>query len=108
MGVTGRVSATRGLTVSVSDFPAPIGAGCRIVRGSRSVEARVIGFSGDQTLVMPLGATQGIARRDRVEFTEVEQTIPLGSGVLGRTLDGFARPIDGGPAADRPVRMPIW
>ena len=108
MGVTGRVSAIRGLTVSVSDFPAPIGAGCRILLGSRSVEARVIGFSGDQTLVMPLGATQGIARRDRVEFTEVEQTVSLGPGVLGRILDGFARPIDAGPTADRGLRMPVW
>ncbi len=30
LGVSGRVSAVRGLTVSVSDFPAPIGATCRV------------------------------------------------------------------------------
>ena len=39
--VAGRVRAVTGLTVRVSDFSAPVGAGCRICRGSSQVEARV-------------------------------------------------------------------
>jgi len=108
VGVTGRVSAVRGLTVSVSDFPAPIGASCRIVRGGQGIDARVIGFSGEETLIMPLGATTGICRRDRVEFTSAEETVGLGPDMLGRVLDGFARPIDGGGAIPPVIRMPIW
>ncbi len=108
VGVTGRVSAVRGLTVSVSDFPAPIGASCRIVRGSQGVEARVIGFAGDETLIMPLGATTGICRRDRVQFTSAEETVGLGPDMLGRVLDGFARPIDGQGEVRSVIRMPIW
>lgn len=108
VGVTGRVSAVRGLTVSVSDFPAPIGASCRIVREGQGIEARVIGFAGEETLVMPLGTTTGICRRDRVEFTSAEATVPLGPDILGRVLDGFARPIDGGGEARAVVRLPIW
>ena len=108
VGVTGRVSAVRGLTVSVSDFPAPIGASCRIVRGGQGIDARVIGFSGDETLIMPLGATTGISRRDRVQFTSAEETVGLGPDMLGRVLDGFARPIDGQGEISSVIRMPVW
>jgi len=108
MGVTGRVSAVRGLTVSVVDFPAPIGASCRILHGGQGIDARVIGFAGAETLIMPLGTTTGICRRDRVEFTSAEETVALGPDMLGRVLDGFARPIDGGPAIRTAGRVPIW
>ncbi len=108
VGVSGRVSAVRGLTVGVSDFPAPIGASCRIVRGRRSIKARVIGFSGDETLVMPLGSTVGISRRDRVEFVGAEQAVAVGPDVLGRVLDGFVQPIDDRSEISAAARMPVW
>ena len=108
VGVAGRVRAVRGLTVSVSYFPAPIGAGCRIVRGSRGVEARVIGFAGDETLVMPMGAVTGISRGDRVVCSFNEQTVGVSPAMLGRVLDGFGRPIDGRGDLRIEARMPIW
>ena len=108
VGVTGRVSAVRGLTVSVADFPAPIGASCRIVRGAGGIDARVIGFAEGQTLVMPLGATTGICRRDRVEFTSTAETVALGPDMLGRVLDGLARPIDGAAPISPVARAAIW
>lgn len=108
VSVTGQVHAVRGLTVSVSDFPAPVGAGCRILSANKSVEARVIGFHGDQTLVMPLGTTTGICRDDRVECITVSPGIAVGTGMLGRVIDGFGRPID--DKGDIPVEacVPLW
>jgi len=108
MGLAGRVRAVRGLTASVADFPAPMGAACRIVRGTRAIEARVIGFTDDETLVMPLGAMTGISRGDRVVSAVGDQAVGVSSDVLGRILDGFGRPMDGrgGIRVDR--RMPIW
>jgi len=108
VGVTGRVSAVRGLTVSVSNFPAPIGASCRIARDGRAVEARVIGFAEDQTLVMPLGAMTGICRGDRVACTFAEQTVGVGREMLGRVLNGQACPLDGGGAFRATERVPVW
>jgi flagellum-specific ATP synthase len=108
VGVTGRVCAVRGLTVSVADFPAPVGGSCRIVQGRRAIEARVIGFAGQETLVMPLGGTSGIRRRDPVEFTGAEQTVGVGPDMLGRVLDGFGRPIDGKEIPRTASRVPIW
>jgi flagellum-specific ATP synthase len=107
MGVIGRVSGVRGLTASVSDFAAPVGASCRIVRGRRELDARVIGFADDQTLVMPMGPTSGICRGDRVVLTSAEQTIAVGPQMLGRVVDGFARPIDGREPFRVESRVPI-
>ena len=61
VSITGRVSAVRGLSISVADFPAPVGSACRLHLAGRVVEARVIGFAGDQTLVMPLGRRRASA-----------------------------------------------
>jgi len=108
VGVAGRVRAVRGLTVSVADFSAPIGANCRIARGPRGIEARVIGFAGDETLVMPMGAVTGICRGDRVVCSAEEQTVGVSPGMLGRVLDGFGRGIDGGGEIRVDRRMPIW
>ena len=106
--LAGRVRAVRGLTVSVSDFAAPIGAGCRIHRGPSAIEARVIGFAGEETLIMPMGATTGICRGDRVVCSADEQAVGVSPAMLGRVLNGFGRPIDGLGEIRIERRMPIW
>src|ERR1035437_5745747 len=107
-GISGRVSSVRGSTVSVRDFPIPVGASCRIARASGAIDARVVGFADDSTLVMPMGPMTGIARGDRVVFTSSEQTVAVGAGVLGRVLDAFGRPMDGGGEIRAERNMPIW
>ena len=108
VSVTGQVVSVRGLTVAVGDFPAPVGAGCRIMRGGGILDARVIGFSGELTLVMPLGSTVGICRGDRVECTDGQPTISVGNEMLGRVVDGMARPIDGLGDLTPEMQMPLW
>jgi FliI/YscN family ATPase len=108
VGLAGRVSGVRGLTASVSDFPVPVGAACRIGRCHGEIDARVIGFEGDQTLVMPLGPTTGICRGDRVVCTSTEETVGVGSSLLGRVLDGLGRPIDGLGELHVEARVPLW
>ena len=108
VSVTGQVVSVRGLTVAVGDFPAPVGAGCRIIRGHNGLDARVIGFSGELTLVMPLGSTVGICRGDRVECTDGQPTVPVGDEMLGRVVDGMARPIDALGDLTPEMHMPLW
>ena len=108
VGVAGQVEGVCGLTVSVADFPAPIGASCRICRGERAVDGRVIGLAGEHTLVMPLGPMTGIARGDRVTRRHTEPAVRVGRDMLGRVLDGLARPLDGGAAPSGETRTPIW
>lgn len=108
VGLSGRVSGVRGLIATVSDFPVPVGAACRITRDSLNVEARVIGFSGDLTLVMPLGAMTGICRGDRVLCTSTEQTVGVGRQMLGRVINGLGEPIDDLGPIEIDKKMPIW
>ncbi len=106
--ITGRVEAVRGLTVSVADFAVPLGAGCRLACAGGGLDARVIGFDGRSTLVMPAGAMTGIRRGDLVHCTFAEQTVGVCEGLLGRVLDGLGRCIDGQPAPAAPMPQSLW
>lgn len=108
LGVGGRVSAVRGLTVSVCDFPSPVGASCRIASGRGTIDGCVVGFADQRTLVMPLGPTSGIRRGDRVSLAAPRQTVGLGPGMLGRILDGHGRPIDGKGPLTMTCQYPLW
>ncbi len=108
VGVTGRVSGVRGLTMSVEDFPAPMGAACRIARSGQYISARVIGFAGESTLVMPMGQIAGICKGDKVTFTSAEQTLGVGEAMLGRVLNGSGRPIDELGPLHTDSRTAIW
>jgi flagellum-specific ATP synthase len=103
--VTGRVSALRGLTVLVSDLPAPIGSLVSVQRPVTGAAAlghysggalgEVVGFSDGMTAVMMLGTTSGIRPGDRVVGLQAAQTVQVSDALLGRCLDGLGRPIDG-------------
>ena len=72
------------------------------------MEARVIGFSGRHTLVMPLGSTTGIGPGARVVYRFSEPTVSLGPGMLGRVLDGLGRCVDDGGPMSANTRAVIW
>ena len=111
----GRVVEVRGLVVRVADLPVPVGALVRIAPKSRNVEidttspvepghgraddrgilAEVVGFDHDQTIVMPMGTTEGISRGDRVLTEHFGQQVRVGESLLGRVLDAVGHPIDG-------------
>ncbi len=94
--LTGQVAGTSGLTVEVGDFSAPIGALCTVRnRSGRDISAQVVGFRANQTLLMPLGETAGVSRGDTVVCESSRQTVGVGTGMLGRVIDGLGGPIDG-------------
>lgn len=106
--VEGRVGELRGLCVYVEELPAPVGSLVSIrSTGLRPVEGEVVGFSGQRSIVMPLGQAIGLAPGDRVRVEEREQVARVGLPMLGRVVDGLARPIDGlgsiGGCAPRPL-----
>jgi flagellum-specific ATP synthase len=93
----GSVVQVRGLAVRVQDLPAPVGASVRILsdRGRRVMPGEVVGFEQDQTIIMPLGTTDGIRSGDTVIVDQFQRVTQVGDGLLGRVLDGMGRPIDG-------------
>ncbi len=90
LGVIGRVQAISGLTIEASELPLPLGSTCKITSlGGRSCLAEVIGFQSERTLLMPLTATTGVSRGDRIENLSAARGVWCSFGLLGRVLDGF-------------------
>jgi flagellum-specific ATP synthase len=97
-GITGSVVQTTGLTVAVAGLPAPVGAVVGIRRqADGEVEAEVIGFRDDRTLVMPLEDLDGVRRGSEVRLIRTARRIKIGPALLGRVVDARGRCIDGRP-----------
>ncbi len=96
LGVSGRVQAISGLTIEASELPLPLGSTCKITcLGGRNCLAEVIGFQSERTLLMPLTATAGVSRGDRIENIAAAPRVWCSSNLLGRVLDGFGNAMDG-------------
>src|SRR5688572_28072138 len=97
-GLTGSVVQTTGLTVAVAGMPAPVGAVVGIARQSGGeVEAEVIGFRDQRTLVMPLSDLDGVRRGSEVRLIRTTRGMKIGPGLLGRVIDARGKCIDGRP-----------
>lgn len=94
----GSVERVAGVLVEARGVPAAVGELCRIDRGPLGhVDAEVIGFREDTTLLMPHGDLDGIAPRQVVSALGRPFRVRTGPGLLGRVIDGFGAPMDGGP-----------
>jgi ATP synthase in type III secretion protein N len=80
------------------------------------LQAEVVGFRGDEVVLMPLGDVAGIGPDAVVSPTGRPLSVRVGPGALGRVLDGLGEPMDGqgplaGPteewAVDRPAPNPL-
>ncbi len=108
--VAGRVRRVTGLIVETTPMPLPVGSLCHVFsRLSRqAVEAEVVGFRENATLMMPLGEMRGIGPGDRVESSTTEQVVAVGNHLLGRVLDGMGRPMDGKGPIVATATYPIY
>ena len=95
----GRVRTVVGLLVEVEGVRPPIGAFCEIETDADeegdSIQAEVVGFRGDVTLLMPLGGLRGTRVGASVRVRRQADRVPSGSGCLGRIVNGLGEPIDG-------------
>lgn len=105
----GRVSKLVGLVIEVEGLAAPVGAVCRIDTGRNRepVVCEVVGFRGVTALLMPYGSMTGLMPGQKVSQVSRDLSVPVGPQLLGRVLDGFGRPIDGGPPLNSDLRRPV-
>lgn len=107
--LVGRVADVTGLTITVSGLPAPVGAMCRVERQNGGIcEGQVVGFRNDDTIIMPLQDTLGVARGDGVIAWPGEAKVAVCDEMVGRVLDGMGRVIDGGPPLYCDTYHPIY
>src|ERR1700689_1613488 len=97
----GRVSEIVGLLIA-SDGPATaVGDFCEIRSAKgRTVRAQVVGFRDGKVLLMPLEETGGLQLGDTVIARPEAARVEVGPQLLGRVLDGFGKPMDGGASID--------
>ncbi|HET8548858.1 MAG TPA: flagellum-specific ATP synthase FliI, partial [Bryobacteraceae bacterium] len=95
---TGTVTQLIGLLIESAGPAAAIGDFCEVRTASgRLIRTQVIGFRDGRVLSMPLEETDGIQLGDVITARSEAARVPVGQGLLGRVLDGFGEPIDGGP-----------
>jgi FliI/YscN family ATPase len=94
----GEVVELVGLIVESKGPAAAVGDFCEIrTRGNRRIRTQVIGFRQGRVLSMPLEETGGLCLGDRIVSRGSESDIDVSPQLLGRVLDGFGNPMDGGP-----------
>ncbi|MCH7370724.1 flagellar protein export ATPase FliI [Aeromonas sp. MR16] len=93
--VAGKLTRVVGLTLEAIGCRAAIGALCRIDTQDGSLEAEVVGFSGDRLFLMPSEQLKGVIPGARVVPITEDHGIPVGMNLLGRVIDGIGQPLDG-------------
>lgn len=94
----GRVTDVTGMLLESEGPAAAIGDFCEVrIPGGRTIRAQVIGFRNGKLLSMPLEDTGGISQGAIIVARPQAGRVAVGDALLGRVLDGFGQPMDGGP-----------
>jgi flagellum-specific ATP synthase len=103
--VEGQLARMIGLTLETLGCQAAVGDRCEVMGADgASVEAEVVGFSGERLYLMPTGDVHGVKPGARVIPRSGAGFVRVGPELLGRVIDGAGNPLDGrGPlyAEDR-------
>ncbi len=108
LAVQGRLIRMVGLTLEATGCRAAIGDYCRINNDEHtSIEAEVVGFSGDNLFLMPTGQPHGLSPNARVIPLGRAGDVAVGPELLGRVINGAGQPLDGGPKIKSKDRVPL-
>src|SRR5437762_4806031 len=96
----GRVVQVVGLSIEVEGLRLPMGEIChlypeRASAGASRITAEVVGFRDERLILMPFAETHGVRPGTAVFPSGRGFSVPVGEELLGRVIDGLARPIDG-------------
>lgn len=93
--VSGRLVRMVGLALEAVGVQAAVGDHCDIqVAHGGSIEAEVVGFSGERIFLMPTGTPHGLEPSASVVPRRSAGLVRVGSGLLGRIVDGTGEPLD--------------
>lgn len=106
--IAGRVTELTGLVLRATAPGARVGELVEIERqgdtparepgADSGLLAEVVGFRGEEVVLLPLGSAHGIGPASIVRPLGRPFTIQVGAALLGRVLDAYGVPIDGGPS----------
>ncbi len=104
---SGRITRVRGLMIHAALIDGRIGEEV-LLRDPITREemlAEIVGFHGEEALLAPAGDTRGLSARCEVVATGRLPMAPAGPALLGRVIDAYGQPLDGGAAV--PARRPL-
>ena len=110
VAIYGRVSGVRGLMVEVAGpvHVMSVGARVTIETGGRPIPCEVVGFNGDQALLMPFAGLEGVRRGCKAQVSLSPAATRPSAGWLGRVVNALGEPIDGkGPLPQGGDPMPF-
>ncbi len=99
---SGKVTNIVGLVIEAQGPLSRLGTVCDIyTQGDvRKIKAEVLGFRDNMVMMMPLEEMRGIGPGCPIVARQQRAVIGVGSGLLGRVIDGLGNPIDNkGPLA---------
>jgi flagellum-specific ATP synthase len=109
--IYGRVAGVKGLMVEVAGpvHSMPVGARVVIDTGTvRGVPCEVVGFVGENALLMPFAPLEGVRRGCRAMVSAAPASVRPSPGWLGRVVNAMGEPIDGkGPLPAGPSPYPF-
>jgi flagellum-specific ATP synthase len=99
--VYGRVVAVRGLMVEVAGPIHAMSVGARVVietqahGQTKGIACEVVGFAGDNALLMPFAPLEGVRRGCRAVVYGAPAAVRPSAGWLGRVVNAMGEPLDG-------------
>ncbi len=126
---SGYLTRAAGLVMEAVGLKLALGSTCTLsLPNGNSVEAEVVGFSGDRLFLMPAQDVYGLAPGARVAPQEAPvarlrmgdremprrrtadrgKHVPVGAELLGRVLDGAGKPLDRLPPLSSSQMQPLY
>jgi flagellum-specific ATP synthase len=94
---TGEVTEMVGLLIESRGPAVAAGSFCELSTSTgKNIRTQVVGFRTGRVLSIPLEETDGVQLGDRIAARSEDSRIAVGPALLGRLLDGFGQPMDGG------------
>ncbi|MBL8549622.1 MAG: flagellar protein export ATPase FliI [Hyphomonadaceae bacterium] len=95
----GRVTGLKGLAIEVTGPAEALAIGAHAtIAGAKPTRAEIVGFEGTRALLLPFDAPDAIHPGARVLFRGSAHSVRPSAAWLGRVVDAFGAPLDGGPA----------
>ena len=108
--VYGRVVGVRGLMVEVAGPLHAMSVGARVVIETKDqpIPCEVVGFSGNNALLMPFAPLEGVRRGCSAVVSSMRAAVRPSQAWLGRVVNAMGEPIDGkGPLISGPMPYPF-
>jgi FliI/YscN family ATPase len=105
----GVITDVTGFLIESKGPASPIGGFCEIqTTNGRTIRTQVAGFRNGRVLSIPLEEIDGLEAGDAIFARSDDAQVSVSPQLLGRVLDGFGKPMDGGPPIEPVAKYDLF